>query len=196
MKYWVALLILLVPFLSKAQRITGKVTNSENEPLGGATIQWLDLNQGTFTNGTGIFELKKSPKLPHKLIASFVGYQSDTILIASPDSDIIFKLKPNKRLSEIIIESQRAGVIISDNKAIKVEQITQTELRKSACCDLAGCFETQTTVQPQTTNVVTNAKELRILGLSGVYNQILVDGFPVIQGLSYTYGISLSLIHI
>lgn len=190
MKYLVALLILLVPILSKAQRITGKVTNSENEPLRGATIQWLDLNQGTFTNSAGIFELKKSPRLPHKLIASFVGYQSDTILIASPDSDIIFKLQPNKRLSEIIIESQRAGVIISNNKAIKVEQITQTELRKSACCDLAGCFETQTTVQPQTTNVVTNAKELRILGLSGVYNQILVDGFPVIQGLSYTYGIS------
>ena len=61
MKYWVALLILLVPFLSKAQRITGKVTNSENEPLGGATIQWLDLNQGTFTNSAGIFELKMGP---------------------------------------------------------------------------------------------------------------------------------------
>jgi outer membrane receptor for ferrienterochelin and colicin len=55
---------------------------------------------------------------------------------------------------------------------------------------LAGCFETQTTVQPQTTNVITNSKELRILGLSGVYNQVLIDGFPMIQGLSYTYGIS------
>lgn len=63
-------------------------------------------------------------------------------------------------------------------------------MRKAACCDLAGCFETQTTVQPQTTNVITNSKELRILGLSGVYNQVLIDGFPIIQGLSYTYGIS------
>ncbi len=93
-------------------------------------------------------------------------------------------------LSEVIVESKRAGIIISNNNPIKVEKITQTELRKSACCDLAGCFETQTTVQPQMTNVVTNAKELRILGLSGVYNQILLDGFPVIQGLTYTYGIS------
>jgi len=56
--------------------------------------------------------------------------------------------------------------------------------------DLAGCFETQSTVQPQTTNILTNAKELRILGLSGVYNQVLIDGMPLIQGLSCTYGIS------
>ncbi len=190
MKFFIALPLLLIPILGVSQRITGKVTNLENEPLVGATVQWLGLNQGTFTNGVGFFELKTAPKLPYKLIASYVGYQSDTILITARDSSITFKLKAKQGLSEIIIESQRAGIIISDNKAIKVEQITQTELRKAACCDLAGCFETQTTVQPQTTNVVTNAKELRILGLSGVYNQILVDGFPVIQGLSYTYGIS------
>ncbi|MBI3232973.1 MAG: TonB-dependent receptor plug domain-containing protein, partial [Bacteroidetes bacterium] len=72
----------------------------------------------------------------------------------------------------------------------QTEQITQKELSKAACCDMAGCFETQATVQPQTTNVITNSKELRILGLSGVYNQVLIDGFPLIQGLSYTYGIS------
>ncbi|MEZ4804740.1 MAG: TonB-dependent receptor [Bacteroidia bacterium] len=41
-----------------------------------------------------------------------------------------------------------------------------------------------------TTNIITNSKELRILGLSGVYNQVLIDGMPLIQGLSFTYGIS------
>ena len=55
---------------------------------------------------------------------------------------------------------------------------------------MAGCFETQGTVKAVTTNVITNTKELRILGLSGVYNQVLTDGMPLIQGLSYTYGIS------
>ena len=40
------------------------------------------------------------------------------------------------------------------------------------------------------TNIIANSKELRILGLSGVYNQVLIDGMPLIQGLSFTYGIS------
>ncbi len=118
-------------------------------------------------------------------LINFVPGQAQTIG-GVPPADT---LKP-KTLSEVVIESQRPGVILSDAKPIKTEQITQTELRKAACCDLAGCFETQTTVQPQTTNVITNSKELRILGLSGVYNQILIDGFPMIQGLTYTYGIS------
>jgi len=90
----------------------------------------------------------------------------------------------------VTVSGQQDAVIISNIKAIKSEQITQTSLRQAACCDLAGCFGGQSTVTPQTTNVVTNAKELRILGLSGVYNQVLIDGFPLIKGLAYTYGIS------
>jgi hypothetical protein len=44
--------------------------------------------------------------------------------------------------------------------AVKTELINQAELKKAACCDLAGCFETQGTVQAMTTNIITNAKEL------------------------------------
>ena len=35
-----------------------------------------------------------------------------------------------------------------------------------------------------------DSKELSLLGLSGVYNQILIDGIPIVTGLNYTYGIS------
>ena len=191
MMRWVAILIVLFPLVTKAQKVVGKVFNSRQEPLAGANVYWMGATSGVRTNAAGTFELERSRDTLSRLVASYVGYFPDTIIITSPPpSEIVFQLQEKQTLSEIVIESQRAGVIISDHNPIKVEQITQTELRKSACCDLAGCFETQTTVQPQTTNVVTNAKELRILGLSGVYNQILLDGFPVIQGLTYTYGIS------
>ena len=55
---------------------------------------------------------------------------------------------------------------------------------------MAGCFNTNGSVQSSVTNVITNAQELRILGLSGVYNQVLFENFPMIHGLTYTYGIS------
>jgi outer membrane receptor for ferrienterochelin and colicin len=186
-----AILLFLLPLTTAAQRITGRVINIRQEPLIGATIYWAGAASGARTDKDGSFELQRPRQLPAKLIASYVGHWPDTLLLIQlPDTSINFQLQEKQGLSEVIIESQRSGIILSDLSPIKVEQITQTELRKSACCDLAGCFETQTTVQPQTTNVVTNAKELRILGLSGVYNQILLDGFPVIQGLTYTYGIS------
>jgi len=189
MKIYIFIVGLLFPCALLSQSITGKVTNEKNEPLMGASVFWSDTTIGTTTSPKGSFELVLIETVPRLLIASYIGHKTDTIIITD-QTRVVFKLKESQALNEVVIRSQRDGVIISDFNPIKTEQITQTELGKSACCDLAGCFETQTTVQPQVTNVITNAKELRILGLSGVYNQVLIDGFPMIQGLTYTYGIS------
>lgn len=180
---------LLFPCALFSQSILGKVTNDNNEPLVGATVFWANTTIGAKTGIKGEFELTTKDISTKLLIASYVGHTPDTIEISN-QTFVVFKLSESHTLNEVVVKAQRDGVIISDLEPIKTEQITQTELGKAACCDLAGCFETQTTVQPQTTNVVTNSKELRILGLSGVYNQVLIDGFPMIQGLTYTYGIS------
>lgn len=189
MKKYIFIVVLLLPCAMWAQNIEGKVNNSKKEPLIGANIYWLGTTLGVTTNNKGEFKISSENITNKKLIASYVGHSPDTIDVTN-QIFIEFRLKQIQSLGEVEIEEQRDGVIISDITPIKTEQITQTELGKAACCDLAGCFETQTTVQPQTTNVITNSKELRILGLSGVYNQVLIDGFPMIQGLSYTYGIS------
>lgn len=189
MKKYVFIVGLLFPLGISAQSVSGKVTNEKNEPLAGASVYWMDASVGVSTGNKGEFEISTKNTTIKKLIASYVGHVSDTIEVGY-QSFVVFRLAETGKLNEVVVKAEREGVMISDARPIKTEQITQLELRKSACCDLAGCFETQTTVQPQTTNVITNSKELRILGLSGVYNQILIDGFPMIQGLSYTYGIS------
>jgi outer membrane receptor for ferrienterochelin and colicins len=189
LKKYLLLLILLFPFCISAQNISGKVTNDKNEPLAGANVYRPGTTSGVTTGSNGEFEISFSDDSNNKLVASFVGHKPDTIEITN-QTYLTFKLRETQTLEELVVQDQRDGVFISDINPIKTEQITQVELGKAACCDLAGCFETQTTVQPQTTNVITNSKELRILGLSGVYNQVLIDGFPMIQGLTYTYGIS------
>ena len=171
------------------QDVSGKVFNERKDPLVGANVYWLGTSVGVSTDEEGGFVISGNDITEKLLVASYVGYRTDTLRVSSPFW-VEFRLQEAHSLNEAIIQEHRDGVMISDLTPIKTEQITTTELAKAACCDLAGCFETQTTVQPQTTNVVTNSKELRILGLSGVYNQVLVDGFPLIQGLSFTYGIS------
>jgi outer membrane receptor for ferrienterochelin and colicins len=189
MKKYVFIVCLLFPISLLAQKIEGKVTNSKNEVLIGASVYWLDNKLGTMTLSDGSFSIEYNNYSNKKLIAGYVGHKPDTIDITN-QRHIQFKLQEIKSLNEVVITHERDGIILSNLDHVKMENITQTELKKAACCDLAGCFETQLTVQPQTSNVITNAKELRILGLSGVYNQVLVDGFPLIQALSYTYGIS------
>ena len=179
---------------TNAQTIKGKVTDEKNEPLAGANVFWLNSAAGAITKKNGEFEIRfiNDTIAIARLVSSFVGYQPDTIGVSKTTASFIhFKLNvKEKELGNVTITGKRPGQYISSIAPIKTEIITPFELAKGACCDLAGCFNTNASVQPATTNVVTNAQELRILGLSGVYNQVLIDGFPLVQGLSYTYGIS------
>lgn len=171
-----------------AQSVSGSVMNEFNDPLIGASVYWASSTIGTSTENDGSFELSTDNDLRKLLVASYIGHISDTIDVSN-SNQAHFRLE-QQMMDEVLVTGQQSGVILSSVDAIRTEQITTVELDKAACCDLAGCFETQTTVQPQTTNIVTNAKELRILGLPGVYTQVMMDAFPLFQGLSYTYGIS------
>lgn len=173
-----------------AQYLYGKVTDMRETALPMATVVWTGSTIGTRCDVDGEFELPLPSKpiaLPAKVTVIF-GAVRDTFTLDDLESYWTLQLNAEMTLQEVEVSGVRTGAYISVLQPVKTEIINRAELRKAACCDLAGCFETQSTVQPTTTNVLTNAKELRILGLSGVYNQILLDGLPVIQGLTYTYG--------
>ncbi len=177
---------MLVSVGAVAQNISGMVVDDHDDPLMGANVIWLSGEHGSTTDEDGTFSILRSDNTD-KLIVSFVGYMSDTLTIS--DSEVYIRLLP-EMMEEVVVKARKAGIGISNIATSKVEAIDKVELTKSACCDLAGCFNTQASVQVHTSNVLTNSKELKILGLSGVYNQLLVDGFPMLQGLNYTYGIS------
>ena len=188
MKELIIVLSLLFPTIGFSQTIEGKVLSTDDEPLFGATIQWIGTSIGTTAGEQGQFSLSKEGISDLRLIVRYVGFESDTISVGSQESLTITLTQAT--FDEVVVTGERPDSYISRVTPMKTEVITQTELTKAACCDLAGCFDTQGSVQPTTTNIVTNAKELRILGLSGVYNQVLVDGMPLIMGTTYTYGIS------
>ena len=188
MRYTI-IITFLIPLLSFSQEYSGKVTDMDNIALFGANVYWIETTTGTTTDEEGAFIISGNGINDKRLVVSYVGFKSDTVEISSSRS-VLVSLEPLESLTAVQIEGTQSGSYISAINPIKTEVINQVELTKAACCDLAGCFDTQGSVQPTTTNVVTNAKELRILGLSGVYNQVLIDGMPLIQGLSYTYGIS------
>ena len=174
----------------QAQYLYGKVTDMRETSLPSATVVWAGTTVGARCDDEGEFGIPLPPQphvFPLRLTVIF-GAARDTFLLDDLESYWTLQLNAEVTLQEVQIRDERTGAYISVLQPVKTEIINRAELRKAACCDLAGCFETQNTVQPTTTNVLTNAKELRILGLSGVYNQILLDGLPVIQGLTYTYG--------
>jgi outer membrane receptor for ferrienterochelin and colicins len=188
MRVFLILFAIFYSALLQGQSARGRVMDADAKPLYGASVTWLYNGKGVITDSDGQFLLEQAPSTDLRFVVSHVGFLPDT---ASASQAFFFEIVlAYAQIETVEIRAKKPGVYISMLQPIKTEVITQAELKKSACCDLAGCFETQGTVHPQTTNVLTNSKELRILGLSGVYNQLLVEGLPMIQGATFTYGIS------
>ncbi len=170
-------------------KLIGKTPGGGTEMLPGGTVGWVGTAIFTATDEKGAFELRLSGVADKRIVASFTGYRNDTIAWTG-SSEVIIELEPSANALDQVTITNQTGAFISASAITKTEVINRTELSKAACCDLAGCFGTQASVQAHPTNAVTNAQELRLLGLSGVYNQVLFEGLPMVQGLSYTYGIS------
>ena len=185
------LLLLLISTLASSQnKLNGTILDDNNNILKDANVQWINTLIGTTSDLNGKFSISQNNIKDRRLIISYIGFNSDTVNVKINENDLIVKLQLANDLNTVILEEEIEGIYIDKQKAVKTEVITQDELTKAACCELAGCFETQLSVEPKTTNIITNTKEISVLGLSGVYNQLLLDGFPILNGLNYTYGIS------
>lgn len=185
--YFIGIQLCLVNLNYSQQTVDGHISGANNEKLIGATVYLVNQDLTAVTDKDGFFSLSLASFKPGSLIISYVGYVSDTTYLMEPGHYDI-SLKEGAALSEIKVTARGVGTGI-DKGIAKIETINQLELTKDACCDLAGCFNTQGSVQVNTTNVLTNTKELRLLGFSGVYNQLMIDGMPMLMGNAFTYGL-------
>ncbi len=161
---------------------------SSSIPLPGANVYWLENMSGTTADVNGYYRLQVPTVLPAKLVIRFVGYQSDTLLITKPGRYNSY-LEPSVELGEVTIEGKQDALMISTIKPINVEQIGQKELLKAACCNLSESFETNPSVNIAYTDAITGAKEIQLLGLSGIYAQMMTENIPNMRGLASTYGL-------
>lgn len=192
--FFILALLAISSSLSHGQEVLGKVfgrdSGGASNILPGASITWIGTKQGGTADENGSFRIKADGISDKRLLFSFAGYHPDTLLWKGESYLSATLTISTNELDGVEVRRRSGGIRISGNSIGKTEIVGMKELSKAACCDLAGCFGTQASVQAHATNAVTNSQELRLSGVSGVYNQVLFEGMPMIQGLSYTYGIS------
>ena len=93
-------------------------------------------------------------------------------------------------LDAAVFTSRQAGNFLSKGKEIRTEVISAAGLCKMACCNLAESFENSASVTVGYSDAVTGARQIRLLGLSGVYTQMLDETRPVMRGLASPFGLS------
>ena len=79
---------------------------------------------------------------------------------------------------------------ISRGKELRTEVVSSAGLMKMACCNLAESFENSASVTVGYSDATTGARQIRLLGLSGIYTQMLDENRPVMRGLSAPFGLS------
>ncbi len=126
MKQIIILCLILLPSFLFAQTflIEGIVTDrTAKQPLPFANIQVLNTAFGTSSNVDGKYLLRLK-RGKYKLVASYIGYQSDTIsLHVNMDIPINFKLsRTSVKLNEVTVLPQKNPAIEVIRKAIKTKK--------------------------------------------------------------------------
>ena len=180
----------LAAFTAYAQNFHGYVfyqkPNGGTEPLPFAQVYHMEREKLIETDANGEFTLNLTARAT--LIATYVGYTRDTVVVEPGTAEAKFYLSGENDLSESKVTAQQST--LPKLKSVKTEVITAAGLCKMACCALAESFENSASVTVGYADAVTGARQIKLLGLSGTYTQMLDENRPVMRGIAAPFGMS------
>ncbi len=188
MKINILIALLLSCFSLKAQILRGIVKDEKGESVIGAHVFWMDKSGETLTDTNGKFEIPLRTK-ETMIHIEFVGYEMVMRTLKPDENDITVKLSVPKTLKTVEIKGKRGDNMVSALDARNVERINSMELKKAPCCNLSESFETNGAVDIQYSDAVTGAKEIQMLGLRGIYTQLMVENRPEFYGLAQPFAL-------
>ncbi|NLV52033.1 MAG: TonB-dependent receptor [Bacteroidales bacterium] len=91
-------------------------------------------------------------------------------------------------MNEVTVVSSRPGTSRMAG-AMNGTIINKTELFKMACCNLGESFSTNPSVDINYSDAATGARQIKLLGLSGTYVQMLTENLPDFRGAAMPYSL-------
>lgn len=191
MRNYILILLLnissIIVFANSVEGIVYESTEEGKLELIGANVYWLNTQIGTTTDFDGKFSLEKIANQT-KLVISYIGLKSDTIDISNFEDDLEIVLKSNTIIDEVVVTKRRKGTTLNKMSALQTTTLSGAELCKAACCNLAESFTTNASIDVNFSDAVTGARQIQMLGLSGLYVQLLTENMPNYYGLANKFG--------
>ena len=174
---------------AQERTVNGRVY-SEGEPLNGASLRIKGTNLGTITNEQGYFSIEFSEKRNNQLIISYIGHKSKQIEIDPNNSDVgRIILELYESLDEIVI-SGTLKPVSKLKSPVAVEVYSQSFFKANPSPSIFESLESINGIRPQLNCNVCNTGDIHINGQEGSYTMVLIDGLPIVSGLSTVYGLS------
>lgn len=184
------IIIILVIKLTFAQTIYGVIKDSDSNLLFGATIYNSSNSKIGITNEMGVFSVE-SVKGENKLFISYVGYTSKIITLESTGDSINRGsiVLENDSLDEIVI-SGTLRQVSKLKSAVPIELYTANFFKATPKASFFEAIEGINGVRPQLNCNICNTGDIHINGQEGANTMVLIDGLPLVSGLSTVYGLS------
>ena len=187
------LLIFSITCNSQNNSLAGKISYGlENLPYVNIYIQNTKL--GTSSNEDGYYQIKNIPYGTYKIVVSSLGYKTKTIEITfnkNENEKIIqnFSLVSDNSLDEIVVSGNLRPVSKSAS-SVPVDVYSKSFFKKNPTPSIFESLQNVNGVRPQLNCNVCNTGDIHINGLEGPYTFVLIDGMPIVSGLSTVYGLT------
>ena len=184
------IIIILVIKLTFAQTIYGVIKDSDSNLLFGATIYNSSNSKIGIADEMGVFSIE-SVKGENKLFISYVGYTSKIITLESTGDSINRGsiVLENDSLDEIVI-SGTLRQVSKLKSAVPIELYTANFFKATPKASFFEAIEGINGVRPQLNCNICNTGDIHINGQEGANTMVLIDGLPLVSGLSTVYGLS------
>ena len=187
------LLIFSITCNSQNNSLAGKISDGlENLPYVNIYIQNTKL--GTSSNEDGYYQIKNIPSGTYKIVVSSLGYKTKTTEITfnkNENEKVIqnFSLVSHNSLDEIVVSGNLRPVSKSAS-SVPVDVYSKSFLKKNPTPSIFESLQNVNGVRPQLNCNVCNTGDIHINGLEGPYTFVLIDGMPIVSGLSTVYGLT------
>jgi len=191
LKNYSILILLLITQVGIGQSIKGKITSKNGDAIPFSNIFLKNTKLGTNSTEDGSYELNYMLKGKYTLIVSSIGFKTFTSSLVL-DGNNRFKnivLEDDNSLNEIVI-SGTLRPVSKTASPVPVEVYSKTFFKKNPTPSVFESLQNVNGIRPQLNCNVCNTGDIHINGLEGPYTFVLIDGMPIVSGLSTVYGLT------
>ncbi len=194
----ITLILFLFPLVGFSQTgiIRGIIYDEQtNEPLPFSTVHIPGTKIGCMADENGFYNLTKIPNGKHIIEVRYVGYknQSKEVLIKGDhvvSIDIKLKLNDCLLCDDPIVVTGTLSEVSKKESPVFIEVYSPSFLKKNPTPALFEALQTVNGVRPQINCSVCNTGDIHINGMEGPYTMVMIDGMPIVSGLSTVYGLN------
>ncbi|MFK8059817.1 MAG: carboxypeptidase-like regulatory domain-containing protein, partial [Polaribacter sp.] len=185
------LFLSLATTYAQTNTISGKIS-AEGDALPYTNVYLKKTKLGTSTNENGFYQIKNIPNGSYTLVVSTIGFKPKSVKITfSGNQKKVrnFTLNESNSLDEIVV-SGTLKPVTKANSPVPVEVYSKTFFKKNPTPSIFESLQNVNGVRPQLNCNVCNTGDIHINGLEGPYTFVLIDGMPIVSGLSTVYGLT------